>query len=581
MSLRLRFALWFLVGAVLGAPTLALAQEEEDPSQLPEIAPREIEIRGQLEIAFPSLERQPLSGFAPSMTIPSVPTNRMPYLEPYKQELDALPHSLPEEETISQSLEAPQGDAAQGFLEVGTGRYFTRFAEGRLSIPMSSHEALSIHADYLGTEGFTAFESASIETPSDDAAARLHFESRRDPVHVGAALRGDADRYTLYGATPDPTASVLPAPEREGLLLGASVRLQTLGTVRSSLQASYDHTRYSTQFVSDDQGDPSSFEEDRLGIEGALTLPIDPFPPQIDATFTRSGLGGDVPGGTAYSLDAGGALPLLDTDPFSLQAGARFLAFEAPAAPHRSSTLTTEATYVLPSLRAEWQPTSGATLHLQNTPTLQEESLADLYGTNPYVDHAPSLRPTLETTDAEAGLTFFAGPVRISTTAGYRYAPSFQYFEAGGNSEYTEGIFQTSYDAARIIHGGGQIALQGLDAVQASVGVTVRDGELTEAGTIIPNFAPLTADAMLSVSFADDRGLVQANGHLESPRHPTTTQSETLDTYFAMDLEGSYRVTSLLEVVARADNLAFQSPTKWPRYPRPPAMISAGLRIQW
>lgn len=576
----LTFLFCFLVGPLV-LPSVALSQEQEDPSQLPEIAPREIEIRGQLQIAFPSLQRQPLHGFSTAPQLPSPPENHRPYVEPYKQELENLPESLPELETASQSLEAAGRDPAQGFLEMGSGRYFTRFAEGRLSVPLSRTETFSVHGDYTGTEGFTAFESPSIQTPSDEAAAQISIESRREVVLLDADVSGEASRYTLYGANPAFTNSVERSPDRDAYSFGTSLRVRTRGSIQSSLQAFYDYTQYSTQFISPEQGTANVFDESRIGARGSITLPVGPFPPRLDADASHSQLSGDVPGSTAFSLDAGGSVPLLSSDALSVRGGARFLTFETPADPTLQSSPTANGSFMSPSVQVEWQVASGAKVHLQNTPTLRKGSLEALYADNPYAEHAPSLRPTLETTNAEAGLTISPGPVRISTSAGYRYAPSFQYFEPGGDSRYTAGIFSVAYESARIIQGSGRIALEGFDPVQISMSLAYRDGELTELETIIPNFAPVVADAMFSYSFADERGLLQLNGHFESERYPTTAQNQALDPFFTVNLEGAYSVSSSFEIVARASNLSVESPTKWPRYPRPPAMLSAGLRIHW
>lgn len=585
MRSRLTLLLGFFLIASFALPTQAVSQDQEDesddPAQLPEIAPREIEIRGQLQIAFPSLQRQPLDGFSSDPPLPSVPDDHRPYVESYKQELEDLPESLPELETTTQSLEAAASAPARGFLETGTGRYFTRFAEGRLSVPLSQSETFTVHGDYSGTEGFTAFETSPLQTPSDEAEATLSFESRRDPIVFDARLNGSARQYTLYGATPVFGSTVQQAPEREAYSVGGLLRLRTRETVESTLQASYDLTQYSTQFIPTDQGASNVFSESRFNAQGTVRLPLGPRPPRLDAEGTYSRLGGDVPDETAFNLDLGASIPLLSTDPLSVNAGARFLTFEAPADPTQQNSPSADATFIVPSADVQWTFTRGAAVYLQNRPRLRDGSLSHLYTDNPYAEHAPSLRPTLETTNAKAGLRFSAGPVRISTVAGYRYAPSYQYFEPGGDARYREGIFHTAYESARIIHGGGQLALEGSDNLQMSVRVSLRDGELTEMGTIIPNFAPLTADAMFSYSFADNQGRLQLNGHFRSERYPTTARQESLDPYFSADLQGSYAVTSSFDIVAQAKNLSVESPTLWARYPRPPAMLTAGVRIHW
>jgi hypothetical protein len=124
-----------------------------------------------------------------------------------------------------------------------------------------------------------------------------------------------------------------------------------------------------------------------------------------------------------------------------------------------------------------------------------------------------------------------------------------------------------------------------MDGVQASLGVSVRDGTLTSIDSLdsdIPNFAPVTADAMVAVSFLDGEGFVEAHGRFESPRDAgLRPQSPRVGSYFSVDLEGSYSLGPNTEIVARAENLSVEAPTEWAQYPRPPAQISVGLRLKW
>ncbi|MEX1055354.1 MAG: hypothetical protein WED81_04960, partial [Rhodothermales bacterium] len=54
----------FLAGLAI-APAYVRGQDDPNRPVLPDIAPRVVEIRGQLEISLPSLQRQPLMGFNP------------------------------------------------------------------------------------------------------------------------------------------------------------------------------------------------------------------------------------------------------------------------------------------------------------------------------------------------------------------------------------------------------------------------------------------------------------------------------------------------------------------------------------
>jgi hypothetical protein len=288
---------------------------------------------------------------------------------------------------------------------------------------------------------------------------------------------------------------------------------------------------------------------------------------------------------TAFDVDATATVSYSPSAPLSLEAGATLLAFDAPTQPARPFPGSVEATFVAPSVDAEWRVAEGARLFFRNEPRIGDTALDQLYATNPYAQHAPALRPTLETTNAEAGLTLSRGLVRVVTAAGYRYAPTYRYFDLSTRRAYDgvygDGVYGVRYDAARFLEGRGEVALQGVEGVQASLGLTVRDGTLPDLDAAIPNVAAVTADALLTLSFAGGDGFVTANGVFHGPRDAGLNRSVRLDPYFSVDLEGSYAVASDLELVARAEQLSLDTPTRWARYPQPIAELSVGLRLRW
>lgn len=560
--------LFGLLCVLLVRPPEASGQQA-DTTQLPEIAPQEIEIRGERQIALPSLERQPLVGFAAPPQVPRVPSDHRPYTEPYEQELDDLPESLPLPETVTEPLRPPSSPT-HGFAEGGGGRYLGRFFEGRVLAPLSRDEHLSFHGTYTGMED---------DPDSDVAEAGVRFVSRRDVVRVQADIHGSAERYALFGAVPAPRSDASPAPNREGYSVGSSFRLQSPGPVPVSAEAHFDRTVY-TSYLQTNAGAGTTVHQNQAGLQGSVRIPV-PLRPHLDAAYSRSWFDGTIPTETAYSLDAGGTGSFLRSDSAAVEVGVRGLVFDAPVRLAGPSSAHLDAAYVVPQVNAEWRAAEGVTLHLRNRPQLTEASLHRLYAENPYARHAPVLRPTVETTNAEVGLTLRRGPVRLITAAGYRYVPTYRSFVPNGQADYSGGLFRVRYDPARIFQGRGQVALQGIEGVQASLGFSVRDGSLGGTNRPLPNFASITADAMLTVSFAGGDGFLEAQSHFEGPRYASPAQTNRLDPYLLLDLEGSYALSEHLDLLARVENLAPQAPTKWAGYPRPPAQLSTGLRIRW
>ena len=565
MLLRLCGLSLLLAAPLVFAPSAS--GQQADTTQLPEIAPREIEIRGERQIALPSLERQPLSGFTSPPALPTVPTDHRPYKGSYTPSIDGIPDQLPVPEAVSASMR-PTAEPQQGYLEGGSGRYFSRFFEGRLGVPLSPQDRLSVHGAYTGTEA----------DPNDDVAtARVRLAHTADPVRIDGSLHGAVQRYALYGAAPtSPFTSQ--TPDREGSTAGGAVQVRhTSPRAPARLAVQYDNTQYTSNLSANT--DEFVFSQQQLALEGAATLPL-PYRPRLTADYRRSWLGGDPQDETAYDLAAEGTVSFSPIETVSIRGGAAVLAFATPAQPIQSTAQSVDQLRVGPVVDAEWRVADGTRLYLRNQPRLGETSLERLYETNPYAQHAPSLRPTLEPIRAEAGLTHTRGRVRLIVAGGYRYAPTYRYFSLDQQAN-VQGIYRVGYDAARIFQGRSEIALQGVDGIQASLGLSVRDGSLPDRDQPIPNFAPVTANAQVAVSFADGNGFVQAHGEFQSPRDADLTQTVRVDSYFTMDLEGSYALGSDVDVVARVDHLSFEDPIQWANYPRPVAELSLGLRLRW
>jgi len=572
-------ALALLAGPLLLPSAVQAQQPDTSQQKLPEIAPQEFEIRGELQLSFPSLKRQPLRGFASPPTIPSVPPSQAPFMESYKQDLEDLPESLPAQTTVTRSVAQPKAPQ-RGFIEAGGGRYASRFAAARYAVDFSPQQSLSVHADYDGTQGFSPYSGAAtdLEAPSDDVAGDVQFRSRHDRFSIQTRAFGSLSDYTLYGQ-PGLTTD---APSRTGTRLGARARLRTFGRIESHLGLGYASTGYTT--------DPASaasqeLSEGRLTLDGRLEIPIGDLSSYVDASLTRSSYNGDVSGSpSGFSVSGGAGTEVWSTDRLSVEAGVRVLSYSAPEDPGTTDD-TESSTYVMPEARATYALTPSLTAFAENTPHLRDDGLHGLYAENPFANAAnpststvPSVRPTVFTTDANTGVRFSAGPVRITTDAGFRYAPSYRFFAVPTSSPQN---LQVGYGSARILHGGAEVALQGIQNVETALSVSLRDGTLVGPDEPIPHFSPVVADAMVSVSFLNDKALLQTTGTVESARPAEVGTDREVDPYVSFDLEGSYQVTQLLDVLLKVQNLSPDAPTKWARYSRPPAAIQAGIRIDW
>lgn len=601
-----------LLVAVLAFPaTRALAQDPGSGTPtpvLPDLAPREVEIRGELEIAFPTLQRQPLIGFNPPPRVIEIPAGRMPYVAPYKQEKDDLPPSpLIQPQPPAVSPLAGQ-TPVNGEFATGLGRYFSRFGQARGGIALGDPTAPALYGrlEYQGTDGHPLADAPeAARSRADLIEGTVGLTSAGGATRGGVEVDGFTQDYTLYGArltnaTPYGLAIPLDSiPDRRGRGGGLTAWFEAGGPTSATIEgrvrlgaASYETDRFADTPLRDDFAASltdvlarAEQAERRVDADVLGEIPIAAGTLLLGGKAGAAGhdVRGEVDGSAAYA-DALGALRFVHARRFTVTAGARLLAFSASGAPEDDESWG----FVSPVVRIETYPSARLRLYAENRPGVEPNALADLYRRNPYLFDEPYLRPTLRTIDAEAGLSFFTGPVQVAGRAGFRRSPNHLFFEerdavAPG---YDRGFFAARYGEADIMHAGGDVSVVLPAGFHATAGLSVRDGRLTEQDAEIPYFAPVVGQAMLSYSFDGSRGLAQLVGSFESVRPRAVRQDSVgldplgdADAYLDLDVRASYNISPAIGLLVRVENIGRTE--RWMGYPRPPAVLTAGLRIHW
>ncbi len=573
-------------------PTGVAAQDQDDEGEenqpaLPDIAPREVEIRGELEIALPSLERQPLVGFERPPAVPALPEGYVPYVGPYEQIRRVEGADLPgrAEQDRLMAFPAP----AQGEVEAGVGRYFSRLGKARVTLPTDDERsAFSLRLDYRGAEGHEPFATEDIRTPYDAFDARLGYETEREAFTLGLALDGFLDRYTLYGAVPvdESDRTLNPQPDRNGRGGGGTLTLSTTSeTLPAEIRVRYSEARYETDLFAD-AASPVRLER-RLDASGRVSATVAERDVAVDAALSLAGLDGNAPGNDVTAFDGGARLGVYQTPEVSVTAGARLLTYSTSEISRPDRRNPPSGVYVSPEVRAEWQAAPNAVVFARQTPGVDAQGLADLFAENPFLISEPAVQPTVRLVDAAGGVRLFADArATLSAEAGFQYMPSFLFFEEaspGEDAPFEGGLSAARYDAARVFHAGADAAFRHeASGFNASVGATLRQGRLTDDDDTIPYFAPFVGRAMLSYAFLDERGLVQLTGAVESARFIDREKSEEVGAFFDLDAYAAYDVTPLLGVTLRLDNIAgADALERWHRYPRAPLLITTGLRVRF
>ncbi len=549
----------FALPLLFAAP--AAAQPELE--RLPDLTPRAFEIRGDLQISLPNLERQPLRGFAPPPRTYVVPADRRTFVAPYRQALDGLPADPLAEPAPPQIATL---NPLTGRIDAGFGRYASRL--GRLTV---SRGGFGVNAAYSGFSGFEPFdERPGLDAGSDTFDGRVAYTSP-GPARFGFDVGGDYARYRLIGAAVPQVFD--PQPERSARTVDGGVSVSS-ARPRAPFGAyvRFASTEVSAGVADDllDSGVPEgSFDQTETRFEGGGTVRVGRL--RLGADGALSGLGGEGLGASLVSYSAGAVLRLA-AGRGQLEVGARLLGYGAsPANGGGSSTL------VAPVVRFETPLSPTARLYLRTEPRVERRGLAGLFRENPYAEPEPFVAPDLHLIDGEGGVEVQRERVRFTAYGGLRLSPVTLYFERE-TTGLRRGLYLARYSESVAVRGGGSVTLIAPGGLRVTAGAEARAAML-DPEQALPYFAPLVGHLSLALPFAGGRGLLQVTGSAES-RRPAARDDADADAWATLDAEAHYGLGSTVGLLVRGERLAGRA-ERWPGFPRPPAAVLAGLRFRW
>lgn len=566
----------------------SLAQQADTSSVLPDIAPREVEIRGQLEISLPSLRRQPLVGFNPPPRIPPISVERRPWVGDYKQESADLPGSPLQSPEPPPTLTGANFPPARGMVAAWGGRYYSRSVRARLNGSLSEASQGYARITYDGLDGHTPDGAPpELQTPSDVFDGEIGFHRYGQRLSVGLTGEGFYESYTLFAAQPDPRfPRVITEPVRKGGGGTGQLSVRTLGTgpVEVDAAAWYGNARYQTRRFDDPDLDGALLTraQQHLGLEGSLTVPRTTPDLWLEADVQQIGLADDLDAARGGSIAAGVALR---QQQYHLRLGARYLGAWSDVADLRSDAQRIDR--VAPDVRLDVYPTQGVRVYAQNRPHVETPTLADVYAEIPYLVSQPEMRPSVTWLNAEGGVQVYAGPVQIVGRGGYRDVRQYRYVQAPsptrlpGPDGYRTGLFQLQYADARITHVGADLSVVLPGMVHATLSGTYRNGTFSSLDGAIPYFADVVGEATVSFSFAQSRGLLQVTGRYERLRPIDRFETGTAPPFVDLDTHLSFDVSDHIGLLAHVDNVGFGYNEYWRSYPQSPSVIGAGVRVRW
>ncbi len=571
----------------MSAPVVAQDAEEtreaeRDTTILPSIAPQEVELRGQLETRFPQLERQPLVGFNPPPRVPIISGDRTPLIGEYRQDTADLPGSpLRQPDIATRSFDT--GEPLTGSIEALSGRFFDRQSRVRVHGAVSDELRLTAALNYRGSEGHTPEGALTDATSaSDDLNANAGLQWQRSAVRADVEAGGLYQQYNLFGATQEGMSQV-PTRSARGFNLrgGIDVDRPDRVSIDSELGVSLTTVESDRIALEPEQASraATSASESRIEGEALARIPISQFSVQLQGLFDGSNLdldGFGTSNGWLYRFAGGGSLawhPLRDLE---VRAGAKVFGYSDDVFVSGDGR---EEIFVAPDVSLDWYPGQGVHVYAYNEPGTDRHDLRSTFSASPFLENAPTLRPTVRLWDAEGGVRAFFGPVQLGAHAGYEQNPTRRFFA----TRTTEGSVQMQqlHGEARVLSVGASASFTLPIGTQTSLRYVYQDAELTELNSRIPYVATHVATLAVTQPFAERRGRVTIEGTMEEDRIARVGSSETLDTYLSLNARASYDVNEVFSIVGRVDNIIGSTLERWEAHPEAPQTVSLGLRLRW
>ena len=569
-----------------------LSAAAQDPQPvLPNLAPREVEIRGQLVIQFPALERQPLIGFNPPPRIPTIPTDRRPIVEEYKQSRADLPQTEISRPSPPGVL-LPGAAFLNGELEAAGGSYFDRKVRGRFGGDLSQAVSGVIKADYFGSDGQTIDTTLAIKNPLDSFDGSAGVYARLGGLRLGSEIKGSSRSYTLYGLRPadNPLSTSffdnLPSRQLVGGSVGFSVDYAIPSGVATQNRVTLGLSRVATDPDSSGILNAYTLDDRRVRLSSATSVPL-------GGSRLEIGLHGSFASGSSDADNAvlstpvsrseflyRGTLGVRRSGPrANLAVGAAILGTAVDddvdsAGPKR------KLSYLTPSVDLEYYPTSGLTVFARNTPEAVSTNILDVFRDNPFLSSDVTLQPSLKVVQADAGISLSIAPLQVRLSGGYDWSPNWLYFDRVTRAGIA-GFFEPQYAKARVYRGDVAVDADLTGSLHASVGASYQDGMLTETDTAVPYLPKWSGTGTLGYRLLERRLLLQAEGQYTGTRIVSVGSDVSADAVVSLNAHVLFNVTRSIGLTFSARNILDDPLEYWQGYPGVGRQFLGGFRLLW
>ena len=575
-----------LISWMITAPS-SLAQDATSEPVLPDIAPREIEIKGELEVSFPSLQRQPLLGFYPPPRIAEISRSRQPFAEEYKQNSVDLPESPLQRPTVPSITSFDVLDNRYGELEIAAGNHFSRTSRIRIGQPISSNASLHGSLDYSGTDGSDVFGvDPDILNPNDSFAGSLGYRTTGKSISASVAVDGFSDSYTLYSLE-NAESYGFAEPKRIGSGLGLSLSVASGTAVEIPAEAVIRIARSSheSELLNSSGSVPAAFDRIEQRIDGKTTasLPLGGSTLDVAAELGAANQdnGEDEAASTAYTMLSAG-LSFQNRNVDFTAAPAFIASFFNPSVNTAGSS--ERIIYLTANFRASFSPGENMTVYVKNDPTIDRAVLSDTYLHAPYQADEPDLQPVLYPFKSQAGVKLFLGKVTLRGFAGYTFSPNYRHWRRPVLGEVDSqfglaSLVVADYDDADIFHGGGEFTVVASKSLSFGSTAQYQRGYLGSDDLDIPHFPRIVGSLYATANHG--RWFARAEARGQSSTYADLAKQVELDPASAAMWKIRYNIANNIGLTLAGKHHLGSDIRYWEGYPVTPHTILGGVRITW
>ena len=326
----------------------------------------------------------------------------------------------------------------------------------------------------------------------------------------------------------------------------------------------------------------------------------------LDAGFATGGFGGGI-GSDVQSYSAGG-LVQLRLGWARASAGARLIGYAASDENGGGDGL-----YVAPAGEIELE-VGRMMAYGWNRPRVVRRSAADLMRAVPFgvgsgvlVDGVSTdgflLAPDLDLVNAEGGLRYRSERWGAKVYVAGRYSPQalfLTYSPPVGSSLISRSVHRrdrfrlprapASTRRSTTRPSASRSALEVTAGTptgpSGTAGIEFRNGRLPDLDAALPLYADIGGHVAGRVPFAQNRAFAELSGTFEGPRTLLAPDGAgglseiDADGFVALALGLGYEVRPGFVLTARGEGLAGEA-ERWPGFPEPPLVVTAGLEVRW